>query len=189
MNSTLNSESEVSHSILTQWGGAYDPTAMVKRVFSGTIFQYASDLSPFRFGGFHHVFENRVVMLAGFALSSVIHELGHVLDNSRSSISRPGGAVTWGGGLSDEFADYAGMEGYTGCLIRFWCHEKYTGVAESLWDDGQNGYYLNGSPEDFAQAFKFSVLWPSSLRDRSSSRYLFFNVLRVSIIDTFEFHP
>lgn len=46
-----------------------------------------------------------------------------------------------------------------------------------------------GVPEDFAQAFKFSVMDPGYLKDQSMPRYLFFNVLRVSLVDTYEHHP
>ena len=193
--------------MLEKWfasGGAFNPQQMVKNVFGGTVFKYAARLSGFRTGkphldkfggigfgecaqgGCHHVWGQTVVMLENFSLDDVIHELGHVLDNVMSGNTRLGGASVWGGGPSDIFADYIGATGHRNCTWRQDCKGIYSapGWAAST----SPNYYLEGSSEDFAQAFMESVLNPSNLRGQSQARWEYFNVLRTSLIDTYEYH-
>jgi len=90
-------------------GGSLNSQEVVRAVFGGTNFQYADSLSVFRLGtGFHHVWGTTVVMLEHFSSDTLIHELGHVLDNVISGKTSFGGSAVWGGGMSDMFAKFSG---------------------------------------------------------------------------------
>ena len=169
-------------------GGSLNPQEVIRQTLGGTIFKYADPLSPFRLGeGYHHVEGQVVSMIEHFSLRGIVHELGHVFDNNISGKTGFGGSAVWGGGLSDQFASFVGMSGYEGCILRFKCNGSYSGSA---WDDdsqsnrpGTGIYWKNGSSEDFAQAFRSSVLEPQYLQSQSPSRAQFLNLIRGGIVD------
>jgi RHS repeat-associated protein len=166
-------------------GGSLNPQEVIRNVFRGTSFHYADTLSLFRLTGDHHVWGTAIVMLENFSLDSVIHELGHVLDNVVSGKTWLGGSAVWGSGLSDQFAKFIGMTGYEGCWLRFECGGSYSGPA---WDDHPDPavigtYWKKGPSEDFAQAFRYSVLYPQDLSTQSPARAQFLNLIRSGLVD------
>jgi hypothetical protein len=96
-----------------------------------------------------------------------------------------GGSAVWGSGLSDQFAEFIGMSGYEDCLLRFSCAGSYSGPA---WDDDPElnitgMYWKEGPPDDFAQAFRYSVLYSQDLANQSPARAQFLNLVRSGVVD------
>jgi hypothetical protein len=98
----------------------------------------------------------------------IIHEMGHVLDNSLG----PEWAAILGGGAADDMArDLGGSP--RDCVLRFDCASKYVGRSpgsnqygspRTYWTPTEHprsfhdDYARMGPAEDFAEAFKFAVM-------------------------------
>jgi RHS repeat-associated protein len=166
-------------------GGSLNPPETIRAVFGGTKFQYARRVSVFRWPlRVHHVWGTTVVMLQGFSEDGVLHELGHVLDNVASDMTGFGGSAVWPGGLSDMYADFIGWRGYERFPFRFWCPPYERGPGGEIWVNAPNDSYHTTSPsEDFAQAFKESVLNHVALEQNAPRRANFMRLMRSGLVD------
>jgi hypothetical protein len=104
----------------------------------------------------NHVVGNIVYLLDRFSINTVVHEIGHVLDNALSNSIYPGGAAVFGGGPGDAMARAVGLDP-TKCTIRFMC--DWESIARSANAELNPNSYgrTNGPSEDFADAFMLSV--------------------------------
>jgi hypothetical protein len=107
---------------------------------------------------FHHVRGSKIHLLPGFKVSTVVHEIGHVIDNQFGTTFL---AALLGGGKSDEFARYLGFDPHD-CIFRSKC-ARYGAATlkEELPEEFE--YARRGPSEDFADTFRLSVLSPHSL--------------------------
>jgi hypothetical protein len=112
-----------------------------------------------RFNNVNHVRGFNVRLLPdGFDVDTVIHELGHVLDN-RLGFRWPIGSALFGGGAADRMSRYLGADprqcGWNrsaGCTVEGERGTYYTPVQAPPTD-----YAWNGPSEDFAESFRLSV--------------------------------
>jgi RHS repeat-associated protein len=167
-------------------GGSLNPPETIRAVFGGTKFRYAvkKPFSAFRWIHSHHVWGTTVVMLEHFSEDFVLHELGHVLDNVGSKMTNLGGSAVWPGGLSDMYAASIGWRGYKWFPFRFWCPPYEAGPSGEPWiNPPDNSYHARSPSEDFAQAFKESVLNHLALKQNSPRRANFMSLIRAGLVD------
>jgi hypothetical protein len=140
--------------------------AHVRAYFGGTSFHRSeSNLSIPHILGRHHVEGKDVYLRSAFSAFSIVHELGHVLDNVVADRTVGYGAAVWGGGPADEMVSAVGQRWH--CPLRFLCFGYgSTGGGESPPTD----YARTGPSEDFAVTFMKSVINPGELESIAPRR-------------------
>jgi len=165
--------------------GGGDALARMRAFFGGTIFSPAEidvvDQLILRGQGVHHVRGNllsgsTVFLRAGFTLDDVIHELAHVLDN-RLGFRFPIGSALLGGGPADDMSRFLGANP-SNCRNRSRC-AGYRTPKEPI---DPNSYAAEGPSEDFAEAFKQSVLNGKDFQQTNPLRAAFMNQLAASAV-------
>ncbi len=118
-------------------------------------------------GGHHHVYKDIVYPLRGVSKESMIHEMGHILDNLAipSKLSS-----IFGDGPSDEFAKSLGVNPNQ-CTLRFACEYYYsTALRAAKAEMPDNNYAYNGPSEDFAVTFENLVDNKTTAIDKTPHR-------------------
>ena len=153
-----NAGTAIEHWLSMNGGG--DARGRVRALLGGTLFSNvesspAAKVFPELYEH-HHVLGQVVYLMDWFSIGSVLHELGHVIDNQLSPSGWPGAAV-FGGGPGDQLAFSLGANPYF-CGLRFRCDwlSIVTGANAEL---NPTQYGRNHGPsEDFAETFRLSVL-------------------------------
>ena len=138
--------------------GGGDALGRARAIFGGTVFAHTDWIGESLVPGRHHVRGAVVYLLSGFDVGSVVHELGHVLDN-RLGFEIPVGAALFGGGPADNMSRLLGADP-TQCPFNRSACGGYSTLSEEL---AQGVYARSGPSEDFAEAFRLSVLDPANL--------------------------
>ncbi len=166
---------------ITDWfarNGGGDAIGRVRAFFGDTVFAHAD------FVGIalnrHHVRGSTVFFLEHFDLSTIVHELGHVLDN-RLGFSWPIGSALLGGGIADDMARTLGADPTNCGSNRSICPGYQTPNEVISKEDEFIKYGLNGPSEDFAQSFMLSVLQGATLQSSYPLRAAFVADLAVSL--------
>jgi hypothetical protein len=141
--------------------GGGDSAGRMRAVFGGTYFSHVSKSLAAKFfaelNNRNHVVGKTVYLLDTFSVNAVIHELGHVLDNSLANIQYPGGASVFGGGPGDDMARAVGLDP-TECFFRFQCDWEQIALSSGAEINPLAYGRKFGPSEDFADSFKLSVL-------------------------------
>lgn len=141
--------------------GDGDAVGHMRGALGGTQFAKAGVVGNLVLAGNHHVRGNKVHLLPGFSAGTVIHEVGHVLDN-RSGLHFL--TALTGGGSADRMARELGFFPNI-CLNRSRCSDYTSAALEKRLNEGTpSDYAKNGPSEDFADTFMLSVLSPGSLQ-------------------------
>ena len=141
--------------------------ARMRGAFGKVTFRHANIF--WRAIGYHHVRKHSVYLLDGFDRDAVIHEMGHVFDNSFGKEY----AAWFGGGPADEMARALGGVPEI-CIARFDC--SLVAVIPFLYRDSYNtplteplppfpnpgSYARRGPSEDFAVTFEREIAHRSS---------------------------
>jgi RHS repeat-associated protein len=157
--------------------------AWVRKYLGNTEFHHATWYSRLLTKGSNTVLTySRAYLENGFDLGTVIHELGHVLDNNRKVGGFP---ATWFGGGGADFL-LQSVEGNPGaCLLRFACSKNYVPAISGpeFWPDTWPESYGNNSvADDFAHTFRFAVLMPlSAPPNRLNWMSIFITVLAMGL--------
>jgi RHS repeat-associated protein len=141
--------------------GGGDARGRMRAALGGTQFSKAGIVGNLVLENRHHVRGTRVHLLPGFDIDTVVHEIGHVIDNQLGATSM---AALLGGGKSDEFAYYLGFDPHDCLWNRSQCAQgRYAAATlkEELPPDYT--YARRGPSEGFAETFRLSVLSPHSL--------------------------
>jgi hypothetical protein len=114
--------------------------------------------------------QNRI-LLNEFGINSetIIHELGHVLDNN--SVNNALCSATWcGGGYADNLVNYAGI---SPSGVRWYKNIKESIPESFRWDEDVNGGYGNSSSADYgAEAFYWFIVDQSNLPNSSIGKWM-----------------
>jgi RHS repeat-associated protein len=169
---------------IAEWflrNGGGDAAGRVRSVFGGTTFAHAdfigTEILPLFNEGKHrhHVRGRTVYLLDSFSLETIVHELGHVLDN-RTGFQIPIGSAFWGGrGAADDMARLLGARPFF-CPLRCVCSAYQTPneAPPSL-------YARKGPSEDFAESFRQSVLNPTGFHSNHPIRAGYLDELASSL--------
>ena len=161
--------------------GGGDAAARVRSAFGGTTFAHADVVGKYilplvMLDGTprHHVRGATIYLLDRFDLKTLVHELGHVLDN-RTGFGFPIGSAFWfGGGAADDLAYGLGADL---CRLRCACKGYRTPNERTLF-----GYAERGPSEDFAVSFAESVLNPTGFESDHPIRASLLNQLASSLV-------
>ena len=143
------------------WIGQYnggDAVKIMKATFGGTIFKHNDWIGENILEGRHNVRGSAVFLSDNFDVSTIVHELGHVLDN-KLGFGFPIGSALFGGGPADDMAQLLGADPAQ-CG---WNRSRCQGY-DTPKEDAPTNYALNGPSEDFADTFMKSVLSPTDLK-------------------------
>ena len=158
--------------------GGGDATGRVRGILGGTHFAHADFIGQLL--NAHHVRGSTVFLLNGsFDIGTVVHELGHVLDN-RLGFGSPIGSALFGNGVADEMSHFLGGDPGMCGLNRSVC-SGYSTTAEKAFPSVYAG---NGPSEDFAESFRRSVLDSDRFNSSHSVRSAFLTGLAESLTTT-----
>ena len=158
--------------------GGGDAMGRLRSTFRGVIFAHGDFIGRFLLKNAHHVRGSTVYLLDGFSLDTVIHELGHVLDN-RLGFEWPIGSGLFGGGPADNMAQTLGANP-SACG---WNHSRCSGY-DTPDEEFPTFYAGNGPSEDFAESFRLSVLHGAEFQSSYPLRSRFLTELAVSLTET-----
>jgi len=169
--------------------GGGDSAGRMRAVFGGTFFSSVSKSLAAKFwtelNNYNHVIGKTVYLLDTFSINTIIHELGHVLDNSLAKVHYPGGASVFGGGPGDDMARAIGLDP-TECTFRFQCDWERIAMSSGAEMNPLKYGRTHGPSEDFADSFLLSVLGGLG---RAPIREKFMRDLAVSQVQTQPEYP
>jgi hypothetical protein len=140
--------------------GGSDARSRMRGALGGTQFTKAGIVGNLVLPGNHHVRGSKVHLLFDFDTDTVVHEIGHVLDNRLGTTFM---AALLGGGPADEMAWQLGFDAVDNCIWNRSQCSRYTNAELELKENFPSSYAGSGPSEDFAETFRLSVLSPSSL--------------------------
>ncbi|MFO7661184.1 MAG: hypothetical protein R6X18_01185, partial [Chloroflexota bacterium] len=168
--------------LITGWLRLYgegDATGRVRSAFLDIRFKHGDLIGEIVVPGRHHVRGSNIYLLPGFDLRTVIHELGHVLDN-HLGFGLPIGSALFGGGPADDMAIALGADPSTSWLRSG--RAGYDTPLEPISGRTYSEYARSGPSEDFAEAFSRSVLDPYGFQNSNPLRAKYLSNIAASLV-------
>ena len=159
--------------------GGEDGIGRMRGILGGVTFKHGDLIGSVFVPGNHHVRGSNVYLLPRFNLGSVVHELGHVLDN-KLGFGSPIGSALFGGGPADDMASMLGADPGLNWLRSG--QIGYKTPEEQIDPNAYSKYATTGPSEDFAEAFRLAVLSSSDFQSHNPVRADFMSNLAVSLV-------